>query len=620
MTRSAIMRSFTAGLAAAGLAALTMAPGWAQDAENRHGLSLLGDVKYPPDFEHFDYVYADAPKGGELRISAIGTFDSLNGFIIKGNSAGLLGYIYDTLMQSAQDEPSTEYGLIAESVSHPADFSSVTYTLRPQARWHDGQPVTPEDVIFSLDTLKEAHPRYAYYYANVVKAEKVGDHQVKFTFSQTGNRELPQITGQLPVLPRHYWEGTDANGRKRDVFATTLEPPLGSGPYKIGKVETGRTIAVERVPDYWGKDLPVNVGRYNFDRITAEYYRDGTVALEAFKSGRFDVRLENSAKNWATAYDFPALTRGDVIKEVFTDENAEAMQAFVFNTRRARFADPRVRRALNYAFDFESSNRLLFFDQYLRVDSYFANSELAATDLPTGKELEILETVRGEVPPEVFTQVYTNPVGGDPAAARKNLRTAVGLLEEAGWSIKGGRLVNRETGETMTAEFLLVSPDFERIVLPYIQNLKRLGIAATVRTIDTSQYQNRTDSFDFDVVVGGWQQSLSPGNEQRDYWGSASADRPGSRNLVGIKNPAVDKLIDRIIYAEDREELVAASRALDRVLLWNHYVVPQWYFKGTRIARWNRFGIPRPGPDYGIGYPDTWWYDAELASKIRGAK
>lgn len=620
MARQALARSLTSGIAAAGIAALAMAAASAQGVTDRHGLSLFGDLKYGPDFKHFEYVNPQAPKGGELRLSSIGTFDSLNPFIIKGNAAGLVGQIYESLMVSAQDEPSSEYGLIAESVSHPDDYSSVTYRLRKEARWHDGRPITPEDVIFSLETLKQAHPRFAYYYANIAKAEKTGENEVTFTFNQTGNRELPQITGQLTILPKHYWEGTDAKGNKRDVFATTLEPPLGSGPYRVAEVTPGRTIAVERVDDYWGRNLPVNVGRYNFDRISTEYYRDATVALEAFKAGRFDVRLENSAKNWATQYDFEAAKRGDVITEVFKDKNAEPMQAFVFNTRRAKFADPRVRRALNYAFDFESANRLLFFGQYKRVDSYFANSELAARGLPEGKELEILETVRDQVPPEVFTKEYTNPVGGDPAAVRRNLRTAVRLLKDAGWSIRNGKLTNEKTGEVMTIEFLLVSPDFERVVLPFTQNLKRLGISATVRTVDSSQYRNRTDSFDFDVVVSGWQQSLSPGNEQRDYWGSESADKPGSRNLVGIKNPAVDTLIKRIIFAKDREELVAASRALDRVLLWNHYVIPNWYFAGTRIARWNKFGIPDKTPDYGLGFPDTWWFDQEKAARIKAGQ
>ena len=588
----------------------------AEQPRERHGLSLMGDLKYGPDFKHFDYVNPNAPKGGRLRLSAIGSFDSLNPFIVKGQAAGLVGYIYDTLMTFPQDEPGSEYGLIARSVRHPEDYSWVIYTLRPEARWHDGKPVTPEDVIFSLEALKKGHPLYAHYYANITRAEKVGDHEVKFTFNQKGNRELPQITGQLYVLPKHYWEGTDANGRKRDFFSTTLEPPLGSGPYRIRDIKPGKSLSVERVPDYWGKDLPVNVGRYNFDEIQREYFRDTTVALEAFKAGRFDVHIESSAKNWATAFEFPAVGNGDVIRDVLTSRGVEPMQAFAFNIRRPKFADSKVRLAFNHAFNFEWANKNLFFGQYRRVNSYFANSELAATGLPAGREFEILETVRDQVPPEVFTTEYTNPVNNDQTDVRRNLRKARKLLEEAGWSIRGGKLVNAKNGEAMKVEFLLGSPSFERVVLPYTQSLKRLGIETEVRTVDSAQYQRRMETFDFDIAVGTWAQSLSPGNEQRDFWGSGSADRNGSRNLVGIENPAIDKLIERIIFARDREDLIASTRALDRVLLWNHYLVPQWYFNGVRLARWNRFSFPKTRPDYGTGYPGTWWYDPAKAATI----
>ncbi len=590
----------------------------AEEPRERHGLSLMGDLKYAPDFKHFDYVNPDAPKGGKLRLSAIDTFDSLHPFILKGNASGLVSYIYESLMQSSRDEPSSEYGLLAESVSHPDDFSSVTYTLRAKARWHDGKPVTPEDVIFSFNSLKKAHPRYAYYYANITSAEKVGDRKVKFTFNQKGNRELPLITGQITVLPKHYWEGTDAQGKKRDFFSSTLEPPLGSGPYRVKEVKPGRSLTVERVEDYWGKDVPVTVGKFNFDEIQLEYFRDSVVALEAFKADQYDVRPENSAKFWATSYDFKAVKNGNVILDVLKSRNAEPMQSFVFNTRRERFADPRVRQAFNYAFNFEWANKTLFFGQYSRVNSYFANSELASSGLPQGLELEILEPLRDQLPKEVFTTEYKNPIGGDQATARRNLREARKLLKEAGWVVKGAKLVNAKSGEEMKIEFLLVSPLFERIVLPYVQSLKRLGIHATVRTIDPSQYQNRLRDFDFDSIVNSWGQSLSPGNEQRDYWGSKSADRVGSQNFIGIKNPAVDTLIEKIIFAKDREELVAATRALDRVLLWNHYVVPQWYFSGLRIARWNRFGMPERQPEFGYGYPNTWWYDEQKAAAIKG--
>ncbi|MEJ8570864.1 extracellular solute-binding protein [Microbaculum marinum] len=582
----------------------------------RHGASLFGDLKYPAGFTHFDYANPDAPKGGTFRQSAIGTFDTLNPFNIKGAPAAGSGLVYESLMTNSLDEPSSEYGLIAESMKYPDDFSSVTFRLRPEARWHDGEPITVEDVIWSLETLKKSHPQYNYYYHNVVSAEKTGEREVTFTFDQSGNRELPQITGQLFVLPKHYWEGEDANGNPRDFSGSTLEPPLASGPYRIKSVQPGRSISYERVPDYWGADLPVNVGQNNFDEIRYEYYRDMTIALEAFKADQFDLRAENSAKRWATGYDFPAVQRGDVVLQEFLTKNAEPMQGFIFNLRRQKFQDPRVRQAFNYAFDFEWLNANIFYGQYKRTGSFFENSELAAKGLPEGKELEFLEKVRDEVPPEVFTTEFENPVGGDTRAARTNLREAAGLLKDAGWEVRNGVLVNGQTGEPFTVEFLNDQPDSERILSPYIQSLQRLGIKATIRTVDTSQYQNRMDNFDFDMTTDMFAQSLSPGNEQRDYWGSAAADAPASRNTIGIKNPAVDKLIDEIIYAEDRETLVAATRALDRVLLWNHYLVPQFYTPVIRTARWDRFGLPEVLPDYGLS-TSTWWWDAEKAAAIK---
>ena len=620
--RNMAVRRFRAmtilGAAGAFLVAAQPAPVQAEALQDSHVLSTFGIHKYKADFTHFDYVNPDAPKGGKIRLSGIGTFDSLNQFIIKGNPAGSIGLIYDSLFEGSYDEPLVAYGLIAESVSHPADFSSVTYTLRKQAHWHDGQPITPEDVVFSFETLKAAHPRYAYYYKNVVKAEKTGPSKVTFSFDQTGNRELPDITAQLTILPKHYWEGTDANGKKRDIMSTTLEPPLGSGPYRVNEVKPGKAISFTRVEDYWAKDLPIVQGRHNFDEIHYDYYRDSTVALEAFKGDQFDVRVESSAKNWATAYKFPAVEKGHVIPKVWQTLNPQPMQAFVFNTRRQKFADARVRLAFNHAFNFEWANKNLFFGQYTRVDSFFANSVLAATDIPKGLELEILEPLRGKVPEEVFTKPFSNPTFNDQKAVRTNLRAALNLLKEAGWIVKDRKLVNQKTGKQLTVEFLLAQPTFERIVLPYKRNLERLGMAVSVRTIDASQYESRLEGFDFDIVIGSWGQSLSPGNEQRDYWGSASADRNGSRNLIGIKNPAIDTLIDKIIFSKDREEQLAATHALDRVLLWNHYLVPQWYFEGQRVARWNRFGIPANRPEYALGILDTWWYDAEKAAAVKG--
>ena len=585
----------------------------------RHGLSLFGDVKYAFDFKRFDYVNPDAPKGGVARQIAIGTFDNFNPVVagVKGTIAGAVNLVYEALMSPSLDEVSTEYGALAEAVSHPEDFSSVTYRLRAQAKWHDGKPVTPDDVIFSLEAFKKHHPQYSAYYRHVVKAEKAGERDVKFTFDAPGNRELPQIVGQLIVLPKHWWEGADSEGRKRDISATTLEKPLGCSAYRIKEFVPGRSIMLERVKDYWGDGLNVNIGRNNFDELRYEYFRDSTVALEAFKGDQVDWRLENSAKNWATAYDFPAVTEKRVLLEEFPNRSSGIMQAFALNIRREKFADPRVRRALNLAFDFEEMNKQIFFNQYKRINSYFDGTELASSGLPQGKELEILETVRAEVPPEVFTTAYTNPVGGSPEAVRENLREALRLFKEAGYEVRDRKLVDTRAGAQFALELLGEDPNFERVMLFFKPSLERLGIAVSVRTIDPTQYENRLRSWDFDVVVSSWPESLSPGNEQREYWGSQAADMAGSRNIVGIKNPAIDKLIERVIFTKDRDDLVAATKALDRVLLWNHYVVPQWNYPKLRTARWDRFGHPPELPKYGLsGFPAIWWYDADKAARI----
>lgn len=606
-------REFTGSIAAA--TAIAAVPGGlrralAEEPAWRHGLSLFGELKYAPGFPHFDYVNPDAPKGGRLRRATIGTFDTLNPFTVKGSPAGLLGVMYDTLMTTSYDEPASEYGLLVDAVQKPDDFSWVKFRMRPEARWHDGQPVTVDDVIWSLDTLRASHPQYNFYYANIVAAEQTGEHEVMFTFDQVGNRELPQITGQLIVLPKHYWEDEG-----RDFATTTLDPPLGSGPYRIGAVDAGRRITFERVDDYWARDLPVNVGKDNFGQLVVEYYRDFTVLLEAFKADEFDLRLENGAKRWATGYDFPARERGDVVLETFRTRQAESMQGFAFNLRREKYQDPRVRLAFNHAFDFEWLNENIFFGQYQRTQSYFQNSELAATGLPEGRELELLEEVRDQVPAEVFTTEFQNPVGGSTSATRRNLRAARALLEEAGWTIRDGTLTNAD-GAPFEAEFLIVQPDSERVINPYLRNLERLGIRGSIRVVDVSQYRNRLDNFDFDITTTQFPQSLSPGNEQRDFFGSEAADAAGSRNVVGIKNPAVDQLIDTIIFAESREELVAACRALDRILLWNHYLVPQFFTPDIRVARWNRFSFPDVQPDY-VFSTQHWWFDEAKAGSIR---
>jgi len=592
------------------IALLLICSGVAQAADSRpsHGWSLFGDLKYPPDFKRFDYVNPGAPKGGALRMAAIGGFDSLNPFILKGEAAAGASLIYDRLLTSSFDEAGAEYGLLAQSVQAAEDFSWVEFTLRPEARWHDGKPVTPDDVVFSFNILREkGAPLYRFYYANVKSVAKVGANKVRFEFDSAGNRELPLIMGQLPILPAHYWKG-------RDFEATTLEPPLGSGPYRIGKVESNRNITLERVKDYWAKDLPVNVGAHNFDQLVFEYYRDDTVALEAFKANNFDVRFETSAKNWATAYDFPAVKQGKVIRAGLETRNAEPMQGFLFNTRRTKFSDPRVRLAFNYAFDFEWANKNLFYGQYARSHSYFQNSELAASALPDAAELALLEPFRAQLPPEVFTSIYKPPVTDGSGNNRDNQREAQRLFAETGWQVKDGVLTHDASGEKMQIEFLLDQPNFERIVSPYVRSLERLGIKASIRMIDTAQYKNRTDAYDFDIIIGGVANSLSPGNEQREYWSAAAADRPGSRNLAGVKSPVVDALIDKIIFAENRAALIAASRALDRVLLWGHYLVPQWHTPVTRTAYWDVIDYPRPVPDYNIGFPDLWWYKGGKAN------
>jgi microcin C transport system substrate-binding protein len=523
----------------------------------------------------------------------------------------------ETLMTPALDEVSTEYGLLAEAVSHPDDHSSVTYRLRANARWHDGKPVTADDVIFSFNTFKTNSPQLGAYYSHVVKAEKTGEREITFTFDGPGNRELPQIVGQLPVLPKHWWEGTDTSGKKRDVTQTTLELPLGSGPYRLKEFVPGHTIVYEKVADYWGKDVNVTIGTRNFQQLRFEYFRDSTVALEAFKGDQADWRTENSAKNWATAYDFPAVRDKRVVLEEFPVRNFGLMQAFAFNIRRDKFKDPRVRRAFNFAFDFEEMNKQIFFGQYKRISSYFEGTELASSGLPEGKELEILEAVRDKVPADLFSKPYSNPVGGNQQANRNNLRDALALLRDAGYEIRNTKLVNAKTGEPFSVECLAEDPATERYVLFYKPSLERVGMTVNVRVVDAAQYENRLRQWDFDIIAASWGESLSPGNEQRGYWSSAAADQPGSRNLVGIKNPAVDALIERLIFAKDRDELVAATKALDRVLLWNFYVVPQWTYGKVRAARWDRFGRPDNMPKYGLSaFPTIWWWDADKAAKV----
>jgi microcin C transport system substrate-binding protein len=583
----------------------------------RHALSLFGDIKYPADFKRFDYVNPDAPKGGVARMISIGTFDNFNIAVmgVKGSIAPAAIMIYETLMTRSQDEITTEYGLLAEGAAHPDDFSWVTYRLRKEARWHDGRPVTPEDVMFSIEVLKKNSPFYASYYRHVVKVEKTGERDIKFAFDSPGNRELPTIVGELPVLPKHYWEGSDSQGKKRDVSATTLEVPLGSGPYRIKEFVAGRSVTLERVKDYWGASVPAQVGHNNFDEMRFEFFRDNLVALEAFKADQADWITENSAKQWATAYDFPAVAEKRVLKEEFPINDSGRMQAFAFNLRRDQFKDARLRRAFNYAYDFEEMNKQLFFGQYKRINSYFEGTDLACSGLPQGQELQILETLRDKVPAEVFTTPYQNPVGGNPESVRANLRESARLLKEAGYEVRDRKLVD-PAGKPVAVEILVQDPSAERIALFFKPSLERIGVTTSIRIVDDAQYENRLRSFDFDMIIDQWGESLSPGNEQREFWGSQMADQSGSKNTIGIKNPAIDALIDQVIFAKDRAGLVAATHALDRVLLWNFYVVPQFTYGFSRYARWDRFSHADLPKYAHSGLPALWWYDAEKAARI----
>ena len=604
-------------------AALIGGVAWAQapmpqpaPVEPRHALAMHGEPKYGPGFDHFDYVNPQAPKGGAVVLAAIGdTFNSLNPYILKGDAAAGLGLMYDTLLTSSADEAFTEYGLAAQSVEVPPDRSWIVFTLRPEARFHDGTPMTAEDVAFTFETLQtKGQPFYRYYYGSVDKVEVLGARRVRFSFVPGENRELPLILGQMPVLPKHYWEG-------RDFEQSSLDLPLGSGPYRIKRFEPGRFIEYQRVPDYWGRDLGVNKGQYNFDTIRYDYYRDSTVAIEALKAGEYDFRYENSSKAWAVSYDTPAIDDGRLVKRKFPNQNGSGMQSWAFNLRRPLFQDPEVREALAYAFDFEWSNKALFYGQYERTESYFSNSELASSGLPDAEELAILEPYRGRIPEQVFTEEYHPPRTKGDGSVRGNLCTALKMLEEAGWDMRGHSLVNRVTGEPFAFEILLVSPLMERIALPFAANLRKLGIEATVRTVDTAQYRNRLQTYDFDMIVGGWGQSLSPGNEQREFWGSEAADRPGGRNYVGIKDPVIDDLIEKLIAAPDREALIARTRALDRVLLWNHFVIPQFGIGYDRVAYWDRFGIPEVTPMQGYQFL-AWWIDParDAALKAKGGR
>lgn len=577
----------------------------AYTAKPVHGVAMHGAPKYQAGFPHFDYVDPSAPKGGTLRVHAVGTFDNLNPFILKGVPASSIGLVFETLTQHAQDEAFTEYGLLAETIEIPEDRSWVAYNLRPQAKWADGMPVTADDVVWTFKTLiDKGAPFYKAYYANVKDVVAVTPQRVLFLFDGSVNLELPLIVGQLPVLPRHYWAD-------KNFEDTTLTPPLGSGPYRVGRVEPGRFVEYVKVADWWGKDLPINVGRYNFDRITVDYYRDTTVALEGLFAGEYDFRLENTAKTWATGYENDLVKSGKIAKEKIKNEEPAGMQGFYMNTRRPVFQDRAVRQAVNLAFDFEWANRQFAFGAYTRTDSFFENSELASFGVPSGRELEILSAFKDNLPPEIFSVPFTVPYTDGKGNNRQNLKRASDILDAAGYKIgPDGIRLDPKTGAKLEFEIIESSPAFERWTLPMIQNLEKIGIKASFRVIDTAQYVNRIQNFDFDMTVSTIGQSLSPGNEQREFWHSSKAEVPGSRNIVGIKDPVVDALVDMVITAPSREELVYRTRALDRVLLWGYYVIPQWHLNAWRIAYWDKFGKPAITAGQDLGVVDTWWAKA----------
>lgn len=562
-----------------------------------HGAAMHGEPAYPPDFKHFAYVNPQAPKGGTLTLHAIGAYDTFNPFVVKGNSPSGIGLIYDQLTTRSDDEAFTQYGLLAERFAIGEKRDWVTFYLNSKARFSDGEPVTAQDVAFTYDLLtQEGKPFYRAYYADVAEYEIEDEHTITFRFARS-NPELALILGQLSILPKHFWDGRDFN-------AALTEPPPGSGPYRIGKFDLGKSITYERDPDYWGAELPVNVGHYNFDRVSYTYFLDHDVAVEAFKSQTYDFRDEHSSINWATEYDFPALKEGRATKEEVPHIRPQGMQGFVFNTRQEVFADPLVREALGYAFDFEWSNANLFYGAYTRSQSFFSNSELGSEGLPSEAELQLLEPLRDQLPPQVFTTEYQAPTtrGG---SLRDNLRKALQLLRRAGWMFRDGKLINAD-GKQLAFEVLLVDQGFVRIVNPMAQNLKRIGVEVSIKVNELTQYINRLNNFDFDMVVGKFPQSDSPGNEQRDFWGSDKADQLGSRNLAGVRDPAVDALIDKVIFAESREDLTTACRALDRALLWGHYVIPQYHIDRDRIAYWDNLERPEITPKNGVNIL-TWW-------------
>ena len=579
----------------------------------QHGLSLFGNLKYSHNFTHFDYVNPQAPKGGKVRYATVGSFDSLNPFILKGVPAVGSGLPFESLLVSASDEPDSAYGLIAEKVFQAKDNSWVKFTINKNARWHDGSRITADDVVFSFQTLiDKGHPNFSIMLKGVSEVVSNADLEITYYISDVENRKLPLIIGGLPILQKEYFS-------KNPFDTTTLVTPMGSGPYKISDLDPGRSITFERVQNYWGKDLPVNVGRYNFDKIIYDYYRDRDVMVEALKAGEYDIHQEYTSKTWATAYDIKAVQDGWLIKDVLEDNTPSGVQAFFINTRRDKFKNLKLREALSYAFDYEWTNKNIFFGLYKRMASYFENSDLASNGLPEGRELKLLEKFRGQIPNEVFTQKFIPPKTDGSGNIRKNLRIAASLLADSGWTLIDGDRVHNQTGHRLEIEFLYFERTFERILAPYARNLEKLGITTSLRLVDVTQYIKRLEEHDFDITTRRFVQGLSPGAELLSYFGSETADQFGTLNASGIKDPVVDALLLEVLSAKDREQLTVATRALDRILLWGHYMVPQWY-KGTHhIVYWNFFDRPVVKPKYAIGF-DTWWWNEEKVRSFKNYK
>ena len=571
-------------------------------AEETHGIAVFGKLKYASDFKHFDYVNPSAPKGGEVKLAGTGTYDSLNPFIVKGNNAPAISSTFESLMVGSLDEPQSVYGLIAKSANIAPDKSFIEFTMRPEARFQDGSKLTADDVVFSFNTLKkEGSPSYRISLEQISSVERLGEYKVKFNFNDKTKRELPLIAATMPIISKAYYSTHEFN-------KTTLEVPLGSGAYKVKSIDAGRSIVYERVKDYWGKDLPVNIGQNNFDIIRFDMYRDETVALEAFKSGAYDLREENVSRVWATGYDSPALQAGKIKKEVIPNQVPQGMQGFVFNLRKSKFADRRVREAIGLSLDFEWMNKSLFFAAYKRDSSFFLNTPYAAKGLPDAQEKVLLEAYKEELPPEILTKEFALPISDGSGENRTALEKADKLLTDAGWIIKDGKRVNAKTGEELKLEFLLQSPAFERVVSTMRKTLKRLGIDASIRVVDDSQYIKRIESFDYDLVLDVFNRWVFfPGNEQITYWHSSQATQEGSNNHAGLKSPLVDSLLAKINSAQTEEELSAPARALDRFLLWENIVIPNWYLGAYRLAYWDKFDRPKTAPKYSNGFPNTWW-------------